>query len=83
MNKNGIQADPAKTEAIIQMPWPVHQNVAEIQSFISMVNQLSKFIPNCDLLQPLTVLCTQQEKCMDMEPSQAEAFTTLKTSYPS
>ena len=44
MNKNGIQADPAKTEAIIQMPWPVHQNVAEIQSFIGMVNQLSKFI---------------------------------------
>ena len=43
MDYYGVKADPAKTEAIIQMPVP--QNLTEVPRFIGMVNQLSKFIP--------------------------------------
>ena len=59
IDQNGVKADPAKTEAIIQMPVP--QNVTEVRRFIGMVNQLSKFIPNCaDLLHPLTALLSKK-----------------------
>ena len=76
IDQSGIRADPAKTEAIIKMSAP--QNVAEVRRFVSMVNQLSKFIPNCaDLLHPLTVLLSKK-KVWVWGPSQEEAFTTLK-----
>ena len=43
-----------------------------------MVNQLSKFIPNCaDLLHPLTVLLSKKN-VWAWRPRQEEAFTTLK-----
>ena len=43
-----------------------------------MVNQLSKFIPNCaDLLHPLTVLLSKKNT-WTWGPSQEEALTTLK-----
>ena len=73
---SGVQADPAKTEAIRQMSAP--QNVPEVRRFIGMVNQLSKFIPNCaNLLHPLTVLLSKKN-VWTWGPSQDKAFTTLK-----
>ena len=52
-------ADPAKTEAIIQMAAP--QNTTELRRFTGMVNQLSKFIPNCvDYLHPLNSLLSKK-----------------------
>ena len=76
IDQSGIRADPAKTEAIIKMSAP--KNVAEVRRFVGMVNQLSKFIPNCaDLLHPLTVLLSKKN-VWAWGPSQEEAFTTLK-----
>ena len=76
IDQSGVRADLAKTEAIIQMSAP--QNVAEVRRFIGMVNQLSKFIPNCaNLLHPLTVLLSKKN-VWTWGPSQEEAFTTLK-----
>ena len=54
------------------------QNVAEVRRFISMANQLSKFIPNCtNLLHPLTVLLSKKN-VWTWGLSQEEAYTTLK-----
>ena len=74
IDQSGVRADPAKTEAIIQMSAP--QNVAEVRRFIGMANQLSKF--NCaNLLHPLTVLLSKKN-VWTWGPSQEEAYTTLK-----
>ena len=39
----GIRPDPKKTEAITEMEEPT--NVSEMRSFLGIVNQLGKFIP--------------------------------------
>lgn len=39
----GIHPDPTKTEAITEMKVPT--NVMELRSFLGMVNQLGRFIP--------------------------------------
>ena len=76
IDQSGVRADPAKTEAIIQMSAP--QNVAEVRRFIGMAKQLSKFIPNCaNLLHPLTVLLSKKN-VWTWGSSQEEAYTTLK-----
>ena len=55
IDQNEVRADPLKTEAIMKMAAP--QNTTELRRFTGMVNQLSKFIPNCaDHLQPLNSL---------------------------
>ena len=72
IDQSGVRADPAKTEAIMQMSAP--QNVAEVRRFVGMVNQLSKFIPNCaDLLHPLTALLSKKN-VWSWGPSQEEAL---------
>ena len=76
IDETGVRADPAKTEAVIQMSPP--KNVTEVRRFIGMVNQLSKFIPNCaTLLHPLNVLLSKKNE-WTWGQSQEEAFTTLK-----
>lgn len=44
LDKNGISADPENTSAGKRMPAP--ENVAELRSFLGMVNQLARFLPN-------------------------------------
>ena len=75
IDETGVQADPAKTEAVIQMSPP--KNVTEVRRFIGIVNQLSKFIPNCaTILHPLNVLLSKKNE-WTWGPSQEEAFTIL------
>ena len=72
IDQSRVRADLAKTEANIPMSAP--QNVAEVQRFIGMANQLS----NCgNLLHPLTVLLSKKN-VWTWGPSQEEAYTTLK-----
>ena len=76
IDQNGVRADPAKTEAIIQMAAP--QNTTELRRFTGMVNQLSKFIPNCaDYLHPLNSLLSKKNVWL-WGPSQEQAFVTMK-----
>ena len=53
-------------------------NVSEMQRFIGMTNQLSKFIPcSAELMKPLTELLSS--KCsFQWGPSQTEAFARIK-----
>ena len=56
---NGISPDPQKTNAILEMEKP--KSPTEMQRFLGMVNQLSKFIPNiASLTKPLRELLAQR-----------------------
>ena len=51
MSANGIEADPAKITAILNMPEPTTKT--ELQRFLGMITYLGKFIPNLsDLTTP-------------------------------
>ena len=44
LSKDGLKADPEKISSIVNMPRP--QNKAELQTFLGMINYLSRFAPN-------------------------------------
>lgn len=44
VSANSMRPDPGKTRAVLDMKDPM--NVSELRSFLGMVNQLGKFIPN-------------------------------------
>ena len=49
INKDGVKADPRKTEAILEMPDPT--DVAELRRFLGMVNYLGRYLQNLSSLQ--------------------------------
>ena len=55
ISKDGVREDPAKTTAVFEMK--PSQNIAELQRFMGMVNQVGKFSPKiAELTQPLQLL---------------------------
>ena len=52
ISEKGLQADPAKVKAVLEMPTPT--DVASVRRFIGFTNYLSKFLPRLsDALEPL------------------------------
>ena len=81
VGKHGIQADPAKVEAVRQMKKPT--NVAEIRRFLGMVNQLGKYIPNlAEKSKPLRDLLSDRNAWI-WGPAQQAAFEKIKTDLSS
>ncbi len=75
--KEGLKADPTKTEAIRNMP--VTQEVPAIQRFHGMVNYFGKFIPNLgDIVAPLRQL-THKDTMWSWFPQHQQAFDHLKS----
>ena len=56
----GVQLDPTKTEAVKEMAEP--SNVSELQSFLGLVNQLGKFIPQYQTRTNLSETYSQRKK---------------------
>ena len=55
ISEKGVQADPAKVKAVLEMPTPT--DVAIVRRFIGFTNYLSKFLPQLsDALEPLRKL---------------------------
>ena len=55
ISEKGLQADPAKVKAVLEMPTPT--DVASVRRFIGFTNYLSKFLPQLsDALKPLRKL---------------------------
>ena len=76
VNSHGVQVDPTKTKAILQMHLP--KTVSELRRFIGMTNHLSKFIPcSADLMKPFTKLLSFK-RTFHWETSQSEAFRKSK-----
>ena len=73
----GVEADPLKIQAILNVPEPTSKN--EIQPFLGMITYLGKFIPNLsDLTAPLRSLL-EKDVIYSFDKGQKEAFTTLTT----
>ena len=76
LTPDGIKVDPKKIKVIIQMDPP--QNVANLQSFIGMVNYLKKFSPVLSKLpEPLRRLCKSGVKWA-WESEQQNGFEAIK-----
>ncbi|KAJ9543842.1 LOW QUALITY PROTEIN: hypothetical protein OSB04_023549 [Centaurea solstitialis] len=76
VNKEGIQVDPAKIEAIKK--WEAPKTPTEIRQFLGMAGYYRRFIANFSkIAQPLTAL-TQKDKKFIWGEKQEEAFQVLK-----
>lgn len=75
---DGIKPDPEKVTAIMQMSAPT--NVAEVRSFMGMINQLAKFSPKlAELSAPIRELL-HRDKGWSWASPQQDAFSKLKKS---
>ena len=76
IDKDGIHPDPKKLQGIADAPEP--QNIAELRSYLGMINYYNKFIKNAStLLKPLYDLLHLNTK-WDWNKKQKEAFTRSK-----
>lgn len=78
ISSEGISPDPGKVKAIIDIPVP--KNVAEVRSFMGMVNQFNKFTSHlASKSKPLRdLLC--KDSVWHWGDKQKEAFNELKKS---
>ena len=73
---NGLQVDPHKVKAILDMPPP--GDVAGVRRILGFVQYLSKFMPHLsDMTKPLRDL-TQKDTTWTWGPNQQAAFEKLK-----
>jgi len=76
VGRDGVKADPAKVAAIQDMEEPA--NITELRSFLGMVNQLGKFLPEvASMTEPLrTLLSTKIDWYWGQ--AQTDAFRKVK-----
>ena len=78
VSANGIEADPEKTTAIVNLPAP--SNIHEVRTFLGMVNHVGKFADHLtDNTKPLRDLM-QKESQRIWGPPQEKAFQEIKSS---
>lgn len=77
VDKTGVQADPAKTPAILKMKAPT--NLSELRQFLGMANQLSKSSPRLtEISQPLIELLSLKKSWL-WGSDQQSAFSAVKS----
>ena len=77
VDKDGVRADPSKTEAIQLMKPP--ENITELRRFMGMVNQLGQFSPRiAEISQPLRELLSPK-RAWTWGPDQDSSFDQIKT----
>ena len=77
IDEKGIRADPSKVKGIVNFPEP--SNVTELQRFLGMINQLSKFTPElASLSEPLRQLLKKNTVWIWGDPQQ-KSFETIKS----
>ena len=76
ISAEGLSTSEAKVRGILEAPAP--QNVAQLRSFLGLVNYYGKFLPNlATTLSPLYALLQKQKK-WTWGKSQDEAFSKIK-----
>ncbi|XP_061920402.1 uncharacterized protein K02A2.6-like [Entelurus aequoreus] len=81
LSTSGISPDPSKTEAVRKMQEPT--TVTELRSFLGMINQLGKFVPQlAERDKPLRDLLSKKN-CWVWGVDQARAFQDLKDALTS
>ncbi|KAJ8890715.1 hypothetical protein PR048_010224 [Dryococelus australis] len=65
----GVEADPAKIEAIRDMPQP--QSVTDVRRLLGMVNYVGKFVPNlAEITEPIHQLLKESNAFLWEEPQE-------------
>ena len=83
ISEKGLQADPAKVKAVLEMPTPT--DVASVRRFIGFTNYLSKFLPQLsDALEPLRKLTSPDVEWFwtDIHDSAVRQVKLLVTKAP-
>ena len=76
LTSDGVQADPAKVQAILEMKQPT--DVAGVRRILGTVNYLVKFLPHLSQVsEPLRQL-TKKNQPFDWDKSHDAAFTQIK-----
>jgi len=76
ITQDGIKPDPAKVEAVLEMPSPT--DVEGVQRLNGFVNYLAKFLPGLsDVMEPIRQL-TRREVPWNWSKAQEEALNTVK-----
>ena len=76
LTSDGIKSDPAKVQAIIDMPAP--ETKQQVQTLIGCVNYLSRYMPRlATVCEPIRQL-TEKEAVFVWQSSQQEAFQQMK-----
>ena len=76
IEKDGMEADPSKVDAIQQMKAPV--DVSELRRFLKMVSQMGKYIPNlAQTSKPLRNLLSKDSAWI-WDTAQNYAFKEIK-----
>ena len=76
ISQEGIKVDPAKVEAITNLPRPT--NIQELRQLLGMMNHIGKFVPNlADTTKPLCDLL-KKENSWTWDTQQETAFQILK-----
>ena len=76
LSADGITPDPAKVDAIINMPLP--KSKADLQRFIGMVNYLGKFVPNLSQITAPLRDMLKKDTIFDLQQPQLNAIQKLK-----
>ena len=76
LTKNGIKLAQSKVKVI--KDWPTQTNVKELQSFLGMVNYLSRFIPNLSRLRAQLQELTRKDTPFVWTSVHDKAFHSLK-----
>ena len=77
-SKNGVEADPAKIKAIIDMSQP--ESVIEVKSLLGMAQYVSCWIPNYATITVPLRLLTKKDTSWQWADEQQRAFDKLKDS---
>ncbi|KAK3782887.1 hypothetical protein RRG08_002516 [Elysia crispata] len=81
IDDQGVHADPAKLEAVINFPAPA--NITELQRFLGMINQLAKFTPElATQTEPLRQLL-KRDSLWSWGHQQEESFQKIKKNLTS
>ncbi|RXN14803.1 ATP-dependent DNA helicase PIF1 [Labeo rohita] len=80
VSSKGIEPDPNKLKAILQMPEPTQ--VEDVRRLMGMANYLSKFVPQMAITMPLKDLLREKNEWVWGEPQQT-AFKKLKSGLSS
>ena len=76
ISREGLRTSDEKVQAILRAPAP--KNVAKLQSFLGLVNNYGKFLPNlATVLSPLYLLFQKKQE-WTQNSDQEEAFRKVK-----
>ena len=82
---DGLQVDPAKVSAVVNMPTPDMYSVAAIRRLMGMANYVSRFLPGLsDMTEPLRKLTCQgtEWRCGPEQDQAVEKVKKVITAAP-